>query len=217
MQASRPLGDAYSWIGDTESAERWLRRSLTLARELGDGTAEALSLCSLGYVSVWLGQTDAAKERFEPALAFFRAAGDRHSQAIVLTGLAQALRIEGRLDEAAAALEMACTVFARSGEGFWESVAQLALAHVRSSRGDRDGADRCLRRTIERCDQLGNRHFATLARYRQVLLHLDHRTPAEAAAELEACVAALRELGLREADGAARRLEGVRALEAAGH
>lgn len=214
LQISRPLGDSYLWVGDTARAELWLRRGLGLARELRDEHREALLVCSLGYVGIWLGQTAAARARFEESLAYLRRAGDRHSEAIVLTGMGQALGSEGRLTEATDALRTACAMFAKGNDRFWEAVAQLALAHVLGLGGRRDDAQRCLERTVELADGLGNRHFATLGRYRLVVLRLDEQPAGRAIAQLEECVRALEDLGLREEAGARRRLERLRASTA---
>src|ERR1022692_4599500 len=69
---------------------RCFRRTLAIAREIGDAYVEAMALNNLGEAYQELGRHGGALDHLRQALAIFRATGDLYNEAMTLDSLGSA-------------------------------------------------------------------------------------------------------------------------------
>ncbi|MFC0543414.1 ATP-binding protein [Kutzneria chonburiensis] len=175
--------------------------ALTAARILGDATAEADALNSLGLAYQGLrGRGDDAIESLEQALAIHGFLGDRAGMAAALTNLGNAELHRGRPDEAADRQRQAAALYRQLGHRRGEAATLVNLAAVEEKRGRFREALATYRTAVPAAVASGDRHrlAATLSSIAGVLVKMGDTARGEE--ELERALSLHRELGDREGE-----------------
>lgn len=137
------LGTYLTSLGEHDSAEWHLRRSLALAEEAGVGRAVAVAWWGLGNLALARGRPDHARDVFERSFAVATEHADHDIGVDALVGRARALATGGQREEALHALERArgYLIEHRSGIGLvtQRNFARVASATLRQL-GDAQGA-----------------------------------------------------------------------------
>jgi DNA-binding SARP family transcriptional activator/Tfp pilus assembly protein PilF len=109
------------------------RHALRAAQSMGDRSAEAEALTSLGGLAFWQGRQQEAGDRLNRALGLFREAGDRRGQAKVLADLGIVQLQQGSYQDAASLLEQALALHRQLGNPLAEArvLSNLGRAAVR--------------------------------------------------------------------------------------
>ncbi|MFI0821710.1 ATP-binding protein [Streptomyces sp. NPDC021098] len=139
--------------------EEWLAMSrigLGAARRVGDRTAEAELLESLGMACTQSHRLAEAAEYHQGALAARRETGDRLGQALSLNDIGL-IHLRGRRLEAAKEhFEQAATLFRELEAAHWEAVVLSNLAEVTYELAQLDEASDFVHRALEAHRELGN-------------------------------------------------------------
>ncbi|MFE1935576.1 ATP-binding protein [Streptomyces sp. NPDC059474] len=139
--------------------EEWLamgRIGLGAARRLGDRTAEAELLESLGMACTQSHRLAEGAEYHQGALAARRETGDRLGEALSLNDIGL-IHLRGRrLEEAKERFEQAAAVFRELGAAQWEAVVLANLAEVTYELARPEEASGFVRRALEMHRELGN-------------------------------------------------------------
>ena len=115
-QVSQFLGALYTSLGDFSAAERYLRQSLSICRDLDDHLGIAVSLNALGVNQRDTGDHVRAQENFEQSLSYWRKVSDRSAIARCLHNVANVAKIRGDYNDARAALFEAMQMFREIGD-----------------------------------------------------------------------------------------------------
>ncbi len=146
------LGEIYGKLGDYDQAERLLRRSLAVHRQLsGTPSPEVASnLNDLAEVVRARGQYDEAEALLREALEMCRALfGEDHlATAESLNDLASLLRFRGDADQAEPLFQEAITSFRRGNDRENLATALNNLASLHQGRGELAIAERLFRETL---------------------------------------------------------------------
>ncbi|MFI0771456.1 ATP-binding protein [Streptomyces melanosporofaciens] len=139
--------------------EEWLamgRIGLRAARRLGDRTAEAELLESLGMACTQSHRLAEGAEYHQGALAARRETGDRLGEALSLNDIGL-IHLRGRrLEEAKERFEQAAAVFRELGAAQWEAVVLANLAEVTYELARPEETSGFVRRALEMHRELGN-------------------------------------------------------------
>jgi tetratricopeptide (TPR) repeat protein len=126
-------------LGDLDAAERHLRASIDLLRELGAREETAIPVQNLGFVALRRGDIAAARALFEESRELSEAVGWQEGVNYALVGLAAVLAAEGRGEQAGEALGAAERVRRETGvslEPLERAVNEETVAAVRAALGD---------------------------------------------------------------------------------
>ena len=116
------------------------RHALRAARAIGDRSAEAEALASLGGLDFWQGRQQEAVDRLNRALALFRDVGNRRGEAWVLGDLGTVGLQQGRYKDAASQLEQALILHRQIGNRHAEARVLSNLGRAALRLGDSPGA-----------------------------------------------------------------------------
>jgi predicted ATPase/DNA-binding winged helix-turn-helix (wHTH) protein len=123
-------GQYDSLMGRYGDAQRFLKESLAIARELRDKQRIAHALQPLGLACLGEGNLAQARSHLEEALALARELGNKRELAAALCVLGQLYRIEGALDEAEPLYEDALVLARELGDQESLAIGLLNLAMV---------------------------------------------------------------------------------------
>jgi predicted ATPase/tRNA A-37 threonylcarbamoyl transferase component Bud32 len=197
-QALAAVGMLEQNLGDYESAQRFLARSLEIFRELEDDAGIAAGLTRLGWVRWRQCEYGEARSRSEEALALHRKLGDAEGTAHALNNLAWTALFEGNPEEALhlydEALEIRTSLGDRRGIAFLLTMKGWSLVHLEEPAR----AEEMLRKAITLKREVGERQLLAFAHavLAKVLLAQGHPREADALLRDEA-LPVFRELGDR--------------------
>lgn len=146
-----------AWLqGDIEWAKDWHQQALTLARQLGDNAAEAISLNNLGVQALEAGDYDTARFSFEASLSISAANGSPRQRIQALHNLGHVAWFQGEYAFARERLEESLAA-ARDADELWMIPStQAALGHVAIDQGDLDSARSQFRQSLDASRARGN-------------------------------------------------------------
>jgi len=133
------LGYLALTLDDLDAAERHLRASLELLRELGAREETAIPVQNLGFVALRRGDVAGARRLFEESRELSEAVGWQEGVNYAFVGLAAVLAAEGRVEQAAEALGAAERVRRETGvalEPLERAVNDETAARLRGAMGD---------------------------------------------------------------------------------
>jgi class 3 adenylate cyclase/tetratricopeptide (TPR) repeat protein len=131
--------------------------ALRSARHLGDQSAQAGALTSMGETQRWTGDYPGASADLEEALVIYREIGDRPGQAGALTNLGEVRRTTGDYPGAARALAEALALSRDLGDRIGQVNALNELGRVRRMTGDYPTAVLALEESLGLSRDLGDR------------------------------------------------------------
>lgn len=146
--------------GDFDSAERLIRQSLDLSRELADDRATVTALLNLGAVLGERGDFGGAEPAFEEALALLRDLRDERLLAMVLTNLGVTAEVRGDFQRAAALYEESLEICRVIGDGAGTSLALSNLGHIAVDNRDYATAGRRFRDSILMARESGHTYLS---------------------------------------------------------
>jgi tetratricopeptide (TPR) repeat protein/transcriptional regulator with XRE-family HTH domain len=126
------------------------------AAQLGDRSAEADALTSLGLVDVHQGRYPQAARHLQQALALSRETGDRTRQARALQDLGLAELQQGLWQQATIQLEQAGDLFRETGDRIGEARVLGNLGIIESQQGRHDQAAAHLGQALAVCREVGH-------------------------------------------------------------
>jgi len=155
-------GQISMFMGRYEEARSHLEQSLAIARELGQGDAEAFALQPLGVACVSLGDLAAARAHLEKAVAMARESARGREIAASLVALATVCRLEADLQTAAALYEeaLACAERAHDRETIGLTLLNLAMV---ASRRTVSARARLVQDALHIAAELGSRYVGQSA------------------------------------------------------
>ena len=121
------IAEAYSTLGDAESAERAARRAVRLSATRGDRRGHADALLRLG-ASLPVPRLEETLDRYREALALFIRLGDKHGLTRCWLATGEAHANVGRLGAAREALEVALDTARQAHAPDLAAIATFALA-----------------------------------------------------------------------------------------
>ena len=110
--------------------------ALRAARAIGDRSAEAEALASLGGLDFWQGRQQEAVDRLHRALVLFREVGDRRGEARALSDLGIVRLQQGWYQDASGYLQRALVLHRRIGNRFAEARVLSNLGRAAQRLGD---------------------------------------------------------------------------------
>lgn len=134
------LGAVLADRGRFALAGRHLRRSITIARELGLDVVVGIASSTLGYMATLQGDLPGAIQQYTEAERRFERAGADSYLGRVNADHAKALADAGLLDDAASLLARALDMFRVQGQRTELAAGLLASAEILLASGDGDGA-----------------------------------------------------------------------------
>ncbi len=194
-----------------EAAADLLDRAARDLTKVGERNAAALARCYLSDAYRWMGRFVEARRSAEDGLGVARAVGDERIGAKAWHSLGELAYAQGSFAEAASCFETAAATFARTGFRGGEAGLLFRLGAVQQVLGRPVEAGRNLRRSLEICTAMRQRHHRALARLERAAVeatggHLDSATGLLAQA-----LATFREIGDRSGEAMAlNRLGDVR-------
>ena len=155
-------GQISMFMGRYEEARGHLEESLAIARELGQGDAEAFALQPLGVACVSMGDLAAARVHLEKAVAMARDSARDREIAAALIALATVCRLEADLDASVALYEdaLACAQRAHDRETIGLTLLNLAMV---ASRRTVSARARLVQDALDIAAQLGSRYLGQSA------------------------------------------------------
>jgi tetratricopeptide (TPR) repeat protein len=110
MKNVADLGASYATLGLTEKAVEHFQQALAIARQIGDGRQESVTLNDLANGFTTLGRTEVAIDHFHQAQAIARQIHDRGQEAVTLNGLAICYGTLGQTEKAIDHYQQAQTI-----------------------------------------------------------------------------------------------------------
>ena len=144
-------------MGRYEEAQRYLERSLAIAREIGDKARIARALQPLCAVALAQGDFAGARRHAEKALSLAEELGNQRELAGALITVAQLDRTEGRLDSAEPLYTKALEIGRAAGDRELTAVGLLNLAMVAIGRGTPEHASEMLLDVIAIAEEIGSK------------------------------------------------------------
>jgi predicted ATPase/Tfp pilus assembly protein PilF len=135
--------------GDYETAWRWCREALELARQVGEYARMGRMLNVMGSLASSEGQYQDAHRFFEQSLALYRQIGDDSESAAVLNFLGITAMLQGDLEGACDALEACIQTQQRLGNLAKTAEAQMNLGIVLLLQDKLDQADELLQSCLD--------------------------------------------------------------------
>jgi predicted ATPase len=123
-------------LGETPAAEALVEAALTLAREAGDRSLEAVALNNLSALVADHGDRARALQLLDQAVAINRNAGNKELESISLSNIGFHLIDQGELAAAQAPLELALALSREVGSDSLEAFALVAMGRLAERRGD---------------------------------------------------------------------------------
>ena len=138
-----------------EEAEAHLRASVDLARPQGDTQGEAMSLNSLGAMSIERGDYAAARRYLELCLPAWKQLDNANGLASTLNNLGAVALLAGEHATARLRFEESLPLFRELGDRRMIAGVLYNLGDLSLQQGDSDGARRCLRESLQLRQQIG--------------------------------------------------------------
>src|SRR5262249_4063635 len=110
------IGAIYESLGEMQKSLEKLNEALSLRRELGDRSREAITLNNIGMVYSSLGETQKALEKHNEALSLRRALGDLSGEAITLHNIGTAYRLLGEAQKSLEKYNEALSIWRAVGD-----------------------------------------------------------------------------------------------------
>ena len=136
------------WLGDLDDDQRWIRKALEVAREIGRKDLEASAADDLASAAIARLDLDRAIPLVAEALELAEESGNITALGWALVSQARIDSLRGRLDEAAAGLDRAEELFSQSGNAWALARLNNHYGWVERRRGDLPAADRRFRDAI---------------------------------------------------------------------
>jgi predicted ATPase/DNA-binding CsgD family transcriptional regulator len=149
--------------GDYDQAERWLRESVTLARQAGDQYLMGFALGALGAVALRHGDLEQAAALPEEGLAHVRAAGDDDAIAALLGNVGSVAFFRGDYEEAVARCEESLALYRALGSVHGTASVLGTLGRALLEQGDHERALAVLGEGLVLSQQIGNKWYAISA------------------------------------------------------
>jgi len=184
--------------GDLGQAERWLKKGLTLSRQLGDTRGEACALRELGNVAMLRGENGRARVLLEEGLTLFRELGDTLGISDSLVTLADVLLIQGKYTRAGSLLEESLAFYRKAGPLAMVSQTLNLLASAVFYRGDMRRAQVLLGESLALAREAGDKDNIAYALMLRGLVHLIQGETTTAHSLLEEGLALARRGGWQE-------------------
>jgi non-specific serine/threonine protein kinase len=150
------VGTMYYTQGDYESSERYLHRSLELARRVGDNVRVAHVVYVLGLLALNSQDLQTARSRLEEALGLYLEAGNDQMVASVRSHLGTLLLIQGDHERAAETMEEGLALARKLGDRLGINNALYLLAQVAQAKGDHDRAARMFEEGVTLSEEIGD-------------------------------------------------------------
>lgn len=171
------------------------RKSLEMARALGDGATTAYSLVILGSVPNFQGDYPQAKQLFEQGLSLFRESGDRFGTALALLSLSQVFHHQGDCARALELLEEALGLLKSLYHAWGIAFALDIKGQVLRSLGKAEEARALLRESLAIRQDLGDKPGIAEAQAHLGQVAVDLGAHEDAALALRESLAYFQEVG----------------------
>ncbi|HWZ83740.1 MAG TPA: protein kinase [Terriglobales bacterium] len=125
---------------DYASADALTRKSLEVARQLGDSQAVAVSLNALAVSARDQGEVETARSLFEESLSVWRELGDRQAEARALSNLANAVKLQGDYEYARSLYAECMSIFQELNDSTGVAWSLNYQGDVERERGDSGAA-----------------------------------------------------------------------------
>ncbi|MBP6777539.1 MAG: tetratricopeptide repeat protein [Piscinibacter sp.] len=188
-------------LGRSAEAEPWIEEALTLSRDGGDASGEALALAQLGLLRQTQGRADESRAHLEAALALQRAAGHRRLVAGLCGNLANHCVFQGRLDEADRHYAEALTLQREVGDRRAEGGTLAGLAVVCQDQGRMEEALAFYEAAQPILHECADRMGEGIVLGNLATLHNDVGRLVQARTAYDAALAIAREIGDRVGEG----------------
>jgi predicted ATPase/class 3 adenylate cyclase len=156
-KALTALGGLAYWQEDLPAIRRAYEEALTIARELGDRSAEAEGIYNLAYASAYEGDLVTAAAMLKESMVMFEELGIRRGVADSLWFLGVIARLEGDLPKSRAIAEESLRLHREAGDRFGTTDSLLGLARVALAEGDLATAASSFLEALDNDEQVGNR------------------------------------------------------------
>jgi predicted ATPase/DNA-binding SARP family transcriptional activator/Tfp pilus assembly protein PilF len=134
------LGMVHVRTGKVDAAERFIRKSLQVARESGNKRLIVPPLNVLGDIVSYRGDYTQARALFDECLVLDRALGDQFSIAMHLNNLGTLLHVEGQYNDARPFYEESLQICHQIGDRKGKSIALSNLGEIACELGDYEWA-----------------------------------------------------------------------------
>jgi tetratricopeptide (TPR) repeat protein len=141
--------------GDYERTNTYYRRSLEIAREIGDHNMEIFSLANLGFAAGLMGNLLKAKEYLEQGLLTARASGHPYSEIYILINLSSNASLQHQAAHATDYARSAIELSQKTGEQSGEAWGWLYLGHAQLLLDEWDRARQSFHRSLQIREKLG--------------------------------------------------------------
>jgi class 3 adenylate cyclase len=158
------------WLGDLEDDERWTRKALAVAREIGRKDLEASAADELASAAIARLDLDRAAGLVTEALELAEESGNITALGWALISQARIDSLRGRVDEAASGLDRAEELFSQSGNAWALARVHNHYGWVERRRDDLAAAERHFRDAIRILKPLEDR--GTLCESQRGLAHV---------------------------------------------
>ena len=135
-------------VGETESAEDFIRQALALDQRLGRNADVSISLDFLGLVCQLRNDLDGAEAYHRQSLALAEQLEWKEAIASSLGNLAQVHQVRGDLDNAENCHQQSLALENELGRTVGIAISLGALGRIHQKRGDLDKAQECLERAL---------------------------------------------------------------------
>jgi tetratricopeptide (TPR) repeat protein len=166
----RSLGEYHQFKGNVKEAEKFLRSSLEIAKEISKESKEnrdeagledgqrgvAVTQSALADLLTTRGQYDEAERLYKLSLEVKEKIGDSREVAVTQSALAALLTTRGQYDEAERLYKLSLEVFEKIGDSRGVAVTQSALAALLTTRGQYDEAERLYKLSLEVFEKIGD-------------------------------------------------------------
>jgi tetratricopeptide (TPR) repeat protein len=155
-KALTALGGVAYWQEDMTAAWRAYEEALDIAREIGDGPAEAEGLYNLAYPPAYADQMDTATALINEAREKFERLGIQRGVADTLWLLAIVARLDGDVDRARSLAQDSLRRHRRIGDRFGTTDALHVVGRIVLEQGDLDTAEACFLEALANDEEVGN-------------------------------------------------------------
>ena len=145
------------WLGDLEDDERWIRKALEVARQIGRKDLEANAADELASTAIASLDLDRAAGLVSEALELAEESGNITALGWALVSQARIDSLRGLLDEAAVCFDRAVDLFSQSGSAWALARVHNYYGWLERKRGDLAAAERHFRDAIRILQPLEDR------------------------------------------------------------
>jgi predicted ATPase/class 3 adenylate cyclase len=156
-KALTALGGVAYWQEDMDVAWRAYEEALAIAKELGDGPAEAEALYNLAYPPAYAGNFDFSKGLIKQAREKFELLGIRRGVADTIWLLAIVARLDGDTEAARSLADESLRRHREAGDRFGATDALHVVGRIALAQEDLDTAGRMFLEALAHDEEVGNR------------------------------------------------------------